>query len=313
MSIFATLLSTAPFAGRAPTGKELNATASMGAGLGVAGRVALMNAVGELLGIPAGGWARGLSRLFVNGDVRVTGMLRRMLSLHYCAKVSLNLARARQYTDIETMLVLATAARESDSSIGASGSRMVDSFREGGLDYLWKEKEKLGLPRAVTSKWEKVPEFVNPESGSVVSPAMIPAGDQVLAYAAQVSASFMRNFSPAVKKVFGLDPAGLGSVKRSALMVWKEYAFLAPGGRAYDPKKTVAAQSGQPFGCVTALEFLKHQSSDVAASPARQLEQLCEFPELNNVEWIRIAKARTAEALFLERLWVSSSELLKLP
>lgn len=313
MSILETLLSTSPFSGRAPTGNELNATASMGASLGVAGRVALMNAVGELLGIPAGGWARGLSRLIVNGDVRVTGMLRRMLSLAYCAKVSLNLTRARQYTETETMLALATAARESDSSIGASGSRMVDSFREGGLDYFWKEKEKLGLPRAVTSKWEKVPEFVNPESGSVVSPAMIPAGDQVLAYAAQVSASFMRNFSPAVKKVFGLDPAGLSSIKRSALMVWKEYAFLAPGGRTYDPKKTVAAQSGQPFGCITALEFLKHQASDAVASPFRQLEQVCEFPELNNVEWIRIAKARTAEALFLERLWVSSSELLRLP
>jgi len=88
----------------------------------------------------------------------------------------------------------------------------------------------------------------------------------------------------------------------------KANSFLAPGGAPYDPARTVAAQSGQPFGCRSALLFLAHRGASRAAQ--LDLNEILTVPDLNRVEWVRSSKVRTAEALFLERLWTVTRELL---
>jgi hypothetical protein len=306
------IFESAPFAGVAPTAVQLHAAASMAAGLGIGGRKDLMNAIGTVLGIPPGGWNHGISRLMVNNDIRLVGLLRRLMNDTFCRSVALNLSRARQYVNIEVMLSLCTAARESDSSIGATGGKMVHSFYEGGMDYLWDQRQQLGLPRAITDSWREIKRFVNDETGSRVHPAFIPARDQVVAYAAQMNSSFERVFLRAVDTFFPEGRQSARSLPRPALSVWKAYAFLSPGGRAYIPSRSVAAQSGQPFGVVTAVEYLAHQSKNTARTAASGLGSIIEDPALNNVEWIRIAKVRVAESLFMERLWTTSSELLPL-
>lgn len=86
---------------------------------------------------------------------------------------------------------------------------------------------------------------------------------------------------------------------RVATLVWKAYAFLAPGGRDYDPKRSLSPQLGQQFGCYTPLTYL---ASTAQPGATRALDRILTETALNNSEWVRIAKVRVAEALFLELL-----------
>jgi hypothetical protein len=308
MAIDLGLFDAAPFGGASPTPSQLKAMASMAAAWRSSGRKMVMNEIGEVLGIPHGGWAHGLSRLFVANDVRLVGLLRRFLNDGYCSLASRNLSYARRWVDTDMMLALCTAARESRKAVGASGSGSIETFHDGGLDFLWKNKEKLGLPRAITDRWKPVEEFVSPETGHVVQPAEIPETDQLLAYSAQINASYRRNFADSVRKFVSPDTGVLDQVGRAALMVWKALAFLGPVGHEYDPSKTIAAQSGHGLGQATVVGFVSHRRKGLSAPEI--LEGIISEKELNQVERVRIAKARTAEALFLERLWITSNELI---
>ena len=91
----------------------------------------------------------------------------------------------------------------------------------------------------------------------------------------------------------------MGACSRAGLLVWKALSFLAPGGHEYQPRESVAAQSGQKFGSKTALQYL----ADVSSSKgARRLDlgAILTEPALNNVECVRSAKIRAAEALFVD-------------
>ena len=296
-----------PPAGAAvPNAREVQAIAAHGATASVAHRRALMNSIGSVLGIPAGGWGHGQSRLFERGDIRLVWLLRRLASRSAAQRVAKNLERVAGLSGAETMLTVATTAREHSSALTDVSSRMIDTWHDGGLDFLWKEKDRLGLPRSVTGAWSPVEPLVSGETNHYVYPANIPAHDQLLVYAAQIRASFDHSFLPHLADVAG-NAAGtrLAVTSRPALLVWKAYSFLAPGGRSYDPKMTVASQSGQKFGCRTAIEA-------VAASRVGpiDLDDILRLPDLNSVEWVRSAKVRAAEALFLERLLTVVRETL---
>lgn len=308
MAIDLSLFDAPPFGGATPSPSQLKAMASMAAAWRSDGRRMVMNEIGEVLGIPHGGWAHGLSRLFFANDIRLVGLLRRFLNDRFCSLAAQNLSYARRWVDTDIMLALGTAARESWKAVAASGSGSVDTFYEGGLDFLWKNKEKLGLPKAITDRWKPIDEFVSPETGRVVHPAEIPETDQLLGYAAQINSSYQRNFAESVRKFVSPDTSVLGEVRRAALIVWKALAFLGPSGRDYDASKTVAAQSGHGIGQATVVQFLAHRRK---GRPAPEiLEGIISEKELNQVEKVRIAKARTAEALFLERLWITSNDLI---
>ena len=291
-----------------PNAKEVFAAGVLGLDLRRVGRVALMNLIGAALGIPAGGWHHGQARLFEGDDVRLRALLAKMANEHEAKLIANNLDRAGRYTHVNIFLALAIAAREHHQAVTATGSNLINSFQEGGLDYLWDEKKKLGLPHSVTRTWQPAVPILNPESMHEVHPARIPAHDQMLVYAAQIGASFNLNFKQALASQFGADadPA-LARATRISLLVWQVYAFLAPGGEAYDGKKTLGAQLGQNFGSRTALGYVAYSAS--AASVKPDLDLILRDRHLNQTEWVRSAKTRAAETLFFERLFRRAREL----
>jgi hypothetical protein len=251
-----------------PSAKELQAIGVIGLDIRGAGRVLLMNQIGSFLRIPPGGW-HGQAKLFEGADVRLRALLTRLANEHQAKLIAANLDRAGRYTHVNIMLALVSAAREFDRSLTATGTKLIDSFNEGGLDFLWDEKDKLGLPRSVTKPWERILPFKNLESNREVHPARIPAHDQLLAYAAQIGASFNHNFQASLRAEFGPQAeSALASASRLALLVWQAFAFLAPGGAKYDPKKPLRDQLGQHFGHRSALGLYAHKDRRKAEIPA---------------------------------------------
>jgi len=268
-----------------------------------------MNQAGQVLGIPPGGWNHGQSRLFEHRDIRLVWLLRRFAARSVSERVAANLRRTAQVSGADIMLTVVTTARENDEALSDVSMRMIDSWHEGGLDFLWAERDRLGLPKSITSAWRRHDVMVSPETNHPVAPAWIPARDQMLAYAAQLRSSFDHQFRRHLTTLLGTQAdSAIARASHPALLTWKAYSFLAPGGAPYDPARSVAAQSGQPFGCRSALAFLAHR----AASRGGQvdLNEILSVPDLNQVEWVRSSKVRAAEALFLERLLTVTRELL---
>lgn len=271
-----------------------------------------MNAIGRLLGIPAGGWSHGQSRLFERGDVRVVALLRRFSNKSAARRVAQNLARVGTLSGAELMLTVVTASREHSSALTDVSSRTIDSFREGGLDFLGDEMKRLGLPRSVTRDWLALRPRFNRETGNAVHPARIPARDQTLVYAAQIRANYQHYFlKHATAQLGSAATSVISRTSRVAMLVWKAYAFLAPGGAAYDPHRSVAGQSGQRFGCRSALQYVAAAATS-GGRPVQDLNGIVTLPDLNSVEWVRSSKIRAAEGLYLERLLTVVRELLPL-
>jgi hypothetical protein len=288
-----------------PSAKEVFAMGVLGLDLRRAGRAALMNQIAVALEIPAGGW-QGQAKLFDGPDIRLRAMLAKMAHERTAKLIAGNLNRAGRYAHVNIVLALATAAREHHQALTATGDRLIDSYHEGGLDYLWDEKKKLGLPHAVTRTWQPVVPFVNPESIHEVHPARIPAHDQMLVYAAQIGASFRVNFKHNLTDQFGARAElVLARTSRVGLLVWQAYAFLAPGGEPFDDKKTFG---GQRFGSRTALGYIAQRARAAGTEP--DLDLILKDTQLNQTEWVRSAKTRAAETLFLERLLTAARELV---
>ncbi|MDB4973861.1 MAG: hypothetical protein JWN48_2202 [Myxococcaceae bacterium] len=298
-----------------PSATELQALGLRGAKFSPRDRLMLMNSIGMLIGIPTGGWAGGQSRLVEKGDVRLVWLLRRLAQPQVAQLVAQSVGYAARFVSADLMLTVVTAAREHSGSLTAVSMKPIDSFDEGGLDFLWKERHKLGLPASITGLWREVPSFVNPESQHRVYPAKIPERDQVPIYAAQINASFTNNFQGYLREVSrsnvspGTSPADW-SGSRIAMLVWKAYSFLAPGGAPFDQKRPFREQAGQHFGIRSALTYLAGIAS--SGSVPKRLDQILVNAELNSLEWVRIAKARCAEALFLERLWRTTREIISM-
>lgn len=289
-----------------PTVREMQALAAYGSKKTIADRAELMEAICAVLNIPRGGWSTGISRLCSQGDIRLVWLLRRLAHAHTASAVVKNLENARRFVGGETMLALVVAARESADSIDAVSMQPIDSWRQGGLDFLWDEKDKLGLPSSITSNWQPVPPFISGETHREVHPAYIPARDQVIAYAAQINTSFNRAMDTFLQRLpSGETPAWTGC--RVATLVWKAYAFLAPGGRPFDSKRSLSSQLGQGFGCLTALTYL---ANSAPLRTPRRLDSVLTDMDFNRSEWVRIAKVRAAEALYLERLLYSTREFI---
>ena len=260
-----------PAGDAAPTAREVQAIGAHGSLAGVGHRTALMNQAGQVLWIPPGGWHHGQSRLFEHRDIRLVWLLRRFAVRSVSERVAANLGRTAQVAGADIMLTVVTTARENDEALSDV--------------------------------------MVSPETNHPVAPAWIPARDQTLAYAAQLRSSFDHQFRRHLTALLGPQAdAAIARASHPALLTWKAYSFLAPGGAPYDPARTVAAQSGQPFGCRSALAFLAHRAT--SRGTQLDLNEILTVPDFNHVEWVRSSKVRAAEALFLERLLTVTRELL---
>jgi hypothetical protein len=178
---------------------------------------------------------------------------------------------------------------------------MVNSYSEGGLDFLWDEKDRLGLPKSITGNWDKAEVFINPESNREVHPARIPEGDQMVVYAAQIATSFRVHFKKAVlTELRDQGAQAFARTSRAGILVWQAYTFLAPGGSKFDPSQPVRHQLGQHFGIRSALGYIVHLADEDEGAP--DLDRVYTDSALNPAAWIRSAKTRAAETLFLESL-----------
>jgi hypothetical protein len=290
----------------------------LGAQLGVAERATAINIIGSHLQIPSGGFALGQSKLFERGDIRLYGVLRLLMREAAARSIAANLANAARFGDVNILLTMVTAQREHATSITASGTNMVNSFEEGGLDHLWSARNRLGLPKSVTGRWRPIPPYPNPDAiprpGQKIRdvyPAEILARDQTLIYAAQINASFQMNFKSHLRTELGVEAdSTLARASRIGRMVWQSYAFLAPGGKTFDPKQSLASQADQSFGSLTALQYVLHKSRGAHPSAQVDLELIFRDPALNVSAWVRSAKSRVVETLFLERLLTTVRELV---
>ena len=102
-----------------------------------------MNQAGQVLGIPPGGWHHGQSRLFEHRDIRLVWLLRRFAARSVSERVAANLGRTAQVAGADIMLTVVTTARENDEALSDVNMRMIDSWHEGGLDFLWAERDRL--------------------------------------------------------------------------------------------------------------------------------------------------------------------------
>lgn len=285
-----------------PTNQELRAIGQMGAAASRTQRVALMNEIGSQLGIPPCGWQHGQSRLLDRGDIRLVWLLRRLASGPAADRVERNLRPLASLAGADVMLTIVTAAREASSAALTEVSmRTIETWHDGGIDFLGLEIPALGLPRSIVGAWHPFrTRLVSTETKRQVFPAEIPARDQVVAYGAQIRYSFQHAFQKNLARVAGPEAASaVAACSRAALLVWKALSFLAPGGQEYQPRKSVAAQSGQTFGSKTALEYLARVFSS-KGSARFDLGAILTERELNDVESVRSAKIRAAEALFLD-------------
>jgi hypothetical protein len=187
---------------------------------------------------------------------------------------------------------------------------MINTYHAGGLDFLEQQKARLGLPRRVIGTWAPAVPLRNIESGNMVYPERIPAHDQLLAYAAQIAASFTQNFGHNLRQEFREQAAtALAGASRPALLVWQAYAFLAPGGSPYDAKKGLQGQLGQHFGHRSALGFYAQKANEEEQAPS--LDQILTDHSLDHLEWFRSAKTRAAETLFIERLLKRGRDVIR--
>ena len=134
----------------------------IGLDMGREGRAILMNRIGAILGMPVGGW-HGQAKLFEDGDIRLRWLLRRFAVARQAAPIADNVARAARYVHVDLALALVSAAREYDQSLTASGRAAIDTYDQGGLDFLEKQKAELGLPRSVLRHWQPAPPRINDE------------------------------------------------------------------------------------------------------------------------------------------------------
>ncbi len=300
--------------GQAPTADQIKSMGVLGLAFGRTDRIAAVNDIGANLYVPKGGWPNAQASLFEKNDIRLNGVFALMARETPAKHIAENLASAARSSHANVMLTMVTAQREHSTSITASGEKMVDSFWEGGLDHLWKSKDHLDLPKSLTSRWKEIKPYFNPDfhpgHGRVpkmVYPASIPARDQILAYAGQTGRSF-DGFKKLVAKELGTG--ALSRLSRIGALVWQAYAFLAPGGNAFDPKQSVRSQMHQGFGITTALGYIAHVSRADGPGAIVDLDRVFSDEILNHSAWIQSAKVRSVETLFLERLFAAVSQLM---
>jgi hypothetical protein len=281
----------------------------LGLDLGRVGRVGLMNQIGGFLGVPPGGW-HGQARLFSGDDIRLEALLAQMSRARPADLMAANLKRASRYVQANLLLAMVIAQREASGSLTATGVAPVDTYHEGGLDYLGLLRDQLGLPRSVTGRWARHPSFRNHETDKTVTPAWIPARDQMIAYAAVLSATFAHNFRRSLRAEFGTRAEqAFATGSRAALIVWQAYTFLAPGGNRYRADRPLRVQLGQGFGHRSALGYFAHRADVQKLSPS--LDDILSGHSLDHLEWIHSAKTRAAETIFLERLLKRVREMVR--
>lgn len=262
---------------------------------------AALEADAPRFGVPPGGFS-GQTNLYGGSDLPVAwwtlrGALgdpagRSEPSERAAARMADDLGRATMVTD-DPALLLAVTMREHPSAWTAGrGEDRVETFNEGGLDYLG---DHLGailarVPReARTGSWEVGPAIESGETGEMVHPAVIPAADQLVAYAAELERA-EDTFEALVTEVYGADAErALASLSTDERRAWIQFTFGRPG-------RTHAADleiSDRAFSANAALELLHGEGNT-------DLGAILDDPRFAANASVRRARTTALEAHWLE-------------
>jgi hypothetical protein len=252
---------------------------------------------------------RDFRRRCAGSPRRVTQLLGVLSHRQTATEVARQLSRARSFTDTNIMLTLVTTWRESLKLVPTGA---VETWHSGGLDHLWTNRSRLGLPKQVTEAWRPGPTgFDNTETKRDVAPGIIPGKDQAMAYAAQTASSFNLSIKRRLEHSLGADAGStLARSSRVSKLIWQALAFLAPGGNEYHPKQPARDQlHNRHFGSQSVLSYVigSVRSKDPKADVS--LDQVFKDPAVNDNVWVKSAKTRVVETLLLERLLTTVREL----
>ena len=228
-----------------------------------------------------------------------------------------NYARAEPiYSDLAMLTVV--VLREHDSGLLATSTHRIDTYEEGGLDQLAREMRRMEfLPADIQARWiPAVPGKATERVTRVVHPALIPARDQMIAYAAMlrrrenIFRGHVRNLLPT------RGASMLAAMTVPERRVWTQLAFGRQGGHAFRPARNehraaLAAEAhqfaGNHAGLVTVLGALAYADSQQSAGNTftryqPTLGSILDNEIFSNMASVRIARVRAVEADVLERL-----------
>ncbi|HLS29294.1 MAG TPA: RHS repeat-associated core domain-containing protein, partial [Flavobacteriaceae bacterium] len=285
------------------TAIEIGSMVQTAVDLGSTGREQLMENVSRRVGIDdlSQAW-----KMFQGSELKIYNDFISPLSQNFNRSVgaSQNLNRLNDISlSVPVNLVIATSYREGyGSSIYTQSDEKIHTWHEGGLDFLWKNKDRIPLPEKIKDQWEEVPSFISGETGKEVSPAWIPKRDAILGYAAQTQLSF-EIFSQNVRNELGEDAGNeaLEKLSEEAKLVWQAHAFIVPGGKEYEE-----GANYKSWGATTTLQYLGAKAKKEGAEV--DLNEILTDERLGRLVRIKSAKTRAAEALFLEELFKIAEE-----
>jgi hypothetical protein len=209
---------------------------------------------------------------------------------------------------LDCNLSLAIAFRESGQTVLSRRAALVNTFRRGGLDRLYHERQRLSrrgfIPRRITDYWARgesdETEGSTDEEPRMSEPAMIPERDLLTAYAGIVSDRRERVESLASRH--HLSTVGI-SVRASR--IWTALCFGGPGGLGYNTYIREARRHGDDegwigshFGVQTILSFFEENSYSL--SDIVNLETLA--PDLYRMTRTMSAFIVVAEAEVLDQI-----------
>lgn len=242
------------------------------------------------------------------------------------SRLAANYASAEPiYSDLAMLTVV--VLREHDSGLLATGTRLVDTYDDGGMDQLGVEMDRMRfLPPEIRARWAPAtPGMARERILRRVQPALIPARDQMIAYGAMLRRR-ENIFRGHVKQLFTTrGESMLAAMSVPERRVWTQLSFGRQAGHKFRPARRETphhiAEEAQQFvpnnaGLVTVLSAIAHADSlreTDHPSPryAPTLSAIMDNEIFSNMASVRIARVRAAEAEVLERMGlVSPASLL---
>jgi hypothetical protein len=228
------------------------------------------------------------------------------------------------YSDLAMLTVV--VLREHDSGLLAAGTRMIDTYEDGGMDQLAVEMRRMDfLPADIRARWvPATPGMARERVLRRVRPALIPARDQMTAYAAMLRRR-ENIFRGRVQRLLPDRAASmLAGMSVPQRRVWTQLAFGRQGGHEFRPARhetpaALAAEAhqfaGDHAGLVTVLGALAYAAAQQGTdSPCLRYEpslsSIMNNEIFSNMASVRIARVRAAEAEVVERLGLVSPATL---
>ncbi|MGE0792214.1 MAG: hypothetical protein AB7S26_41460 [Sandaracinaceae bacterium] len=216
----------------------------------------------------------------------------------------LNVLRAEPiYADVAFVTVV--VLREHESGLRETSTALMSeaggTYSFGGLDHLGSEMQRMDfVPGSVRARWRDLGSGTGQEPNGrqhEARPAVIPLGDQVVAYAGTVRLH-AEMLDGGLERVLGLRAAEFIGWSTAERRAWTQLAFGKPHGNEYDPRRGPEQLASVRAGVRTVLGALLHYES--IGHGRVEPSAIFTMPELARNASVRIARARAVESQLLD-------------